>query len=327
MANKIQIRRGSGTPTTGVLDIGELGWDATNKKLYVGNGSGQAATWISNTGYTGATGPQGNTGSRGDTGPTGYTGLTGATGSIGYTGPTGSVGPTGYTGATGSKGSRGYTGATGPTGYTGLKGATGSRGNTGPTGDTGYTGATGSQGSQGPRGDTGPIGYTGNTGATGAQGARGPTGSAGPTGYTGATGSQGSQGPRGYTGSQGGGLTLLWTNSSWTSSSVGGMGDYTASLNLSSYSHVLIFFRVHVQSNYPYSKYLVSDIAEVGSKHIRVTHESEGCYLAGRPYKVTTSGVTFAYGFWVGSDGYNTSSRNSSDYQCIPVRIYGIKKT
>lgn len=38
MANKIQIRRGSGAPAMGVLDVGELGWDITNKKLYVGNG-------------------------------------------------------------------------------------------------------------------------------------------------------------------------------------------------------------------------------------------------------------------------------------------------
>ena len=34
MANKIQIKLGTDAPKTGVLDIGEPGWDITNKKLY-----------------------------------------------------------------------------------------------------------------------------------------------------------------------------------------------------------------------------------------------------------------------------------------------------
>ena len=117
MTNKIQIKRGSETPATGILDVGELGWDSTNKKLYVGNGSGQAATWISNTGLTGATGYTGATGSRGPTGskgPNGYTGATGSGGSQGSRGPTGSKGPTGYTGATGGGGSQGSRGPIGP---------------------------------------------------------------------------------------------------------------------------------------------------------------------------------------------------------------------
>ena len=37
MANKIQIKRGAGAPSPGILDDGELGWDIINKELYVGN--------------------------------------------------------------------------------------------------------------------------------------------------------------------------------------------------------------------------------------------------------------------------------------------------
>ena len=53
MAQKIQIKQGSGAPAKGVLDVGELGWDITNKKLYVGNGLNEAPTYISNTGPKG----------------------------------------------------------------------------------------------------------------------------------------------------------------------------------------------------------------------------------------------------------------------------------
>jgi hypothetical protein len=44
--NKIQIKRGAGAPSPGVLDVGELGWDKTNKKLYVGNGTDNPSTQI-----------------------------------------------------------------------------------------------------------------------------------------------------------------------------------------------------------------------------------------------------------------------------------------
>ena len=117
--NKIQIKRGAGAPASGILDIGELGWDTANKKLYVGNGPGQAATWISNTGATGAKGPTGATGPKGATGTAGSQGPTGATGA---TGTKGQTGPTGNTGATGAAGSKGVTGPTGSTGKTGLDG-------------------------------------------------------------------------------------------------------------------------------------------------------------------------------------------------------------
>lgn len=44
MANRIQIRRGSGTPTSNNLLQYELGWDTTNKKLYIKSGSGTASS-------------------------------------------------------------------------------------------------------------------------------------------------------------------------------------------------------------------------------------------------------------------------------------------
>lgn len=37
MANKIIIKNGSGAPANGKLDTAELGFDKTNKALYVGN--------------------------------------------------------------------------------------------------------------------------------------------------------------------------------------------------------------------------------------------------------------------------------------------------
>lgn len=39
MANTIQIKRGAGAPGPGVLLDGELGFDRTNKQLYIGNGT------------------------------------------------------------------------------------------------------------------------------------------------------------------------------------------------------------------------------------------------------------------------------------------------
>jgi hypothetical protein len=36
MANIIQIKRGNGPPNPGDLKVGELGWDRTNKTLYIG---------------------------------------------------------------------------------------------------------------------------------------------------------------------------------------------------------------------------------------------------------------------------------------------------
>ena len=38
MANKIQFKRGEGAPAVGALDVGEPGFDLTNKKLYIGTG-------------------------------------------------------------------------------------------------------------------------------------------------------------------------------------------------------------------------------------------------------------------------------------------------
>ena len=39
MGNVIQIKRGAGKPSNGTLANGELGFDTTNKYLYIGNSS------------------------------------------------------------------------------------------------------------------------------------------------------------------------------------------------------------------------------------------------------------------------------------------------
>ena len=116
MGNKIQIKRGANAPGTGILDIGELGWDITNQRLYVGNGPTSEATCIENIGATGPTGDKGSTGDKG------------ATGDKGTQGPTGATGIQGYQGATGAQGYRGATGATGPKGNQGTTGSIGGRG-------------------------------------------------------------------------------------------------------------------------------------------------------------------------------------------------------
>ena len=65
MAQKIQIKQGSGAPAKGVLDVGELGWDITNKKLYIGNGTDSSATLIDGSGPRGSNGTRGYTGAIG----------------------------------------------------------------------------------------------------------------------------------------------------------------------------------------------------------------------------------------------------------------------
>ena len=39
MSNIIKIKRGAGKPADGVLKEGELGFDTTNKNLYIGSGN------------------------------------------------------------------------------------------------------------------------------------------------------------------------------------------------------------------------------------------------------------------------------------------------
>ena len=46
MANKIQFKRGEGAPAVGVLDVGEPGFDLTNKKLYIGTGIAESPILI-----------------------------------------------------------------------------------------------------------------------------------------------------------------------------------------------------------------------------------------------------------------------------------------
>lgn len=193
-------------------------------------------------------------------------------------------------------------------------------GATGPKGATGLTGATGSNGLLGPQG---VKGATGNTGATGSKGATGATGSKGPAGTTGFKGATGSKGPSGAK------ATLLWTNSAWTSNkttTMAIMDANTVSLSLSGYSYVLIYFRIHAEarSDYYQSTYLTSALARVGQKYLKTTFEADGCGLAGRGFSVTTTGIAFEQGYWVDPSRYNSRNRNASDYQCIPVKIYGI---
>ena len=40
MANKIIIKNGSGAPPSGSLAVAELGFDKTNKKVYIGHSDG-----------------------------------------------------------------------------------------------------------------------------------------------------------------------------------------------------------------------------------------------------------------------------------------------
>lgn len=49
--NKIQLKRGPGAPSKGLLDVGEPGYDSTNKRLYIGNGLDVDATAIPNEAY------------------------------------------------------------------------------------------------------------------------------------------------------------------------------------------------------------------------------------------------------------------------------------
>ena len=49
--NKIQLKRGSGAPSKGLLDVGEPGYDSKNKRLYIGNGLEVDATAIPNEAY------------------------------------------------------------------------------------------------------------------------------------------------------------------------------------------------------------------------------------------------------------------------------------
>ena len=196
----------------------------------------------------------------------------------------------------------------------------------GPKGSTGISGSIGATGATGAKGATGPKGATGATGANGAAGSAGSAGAAGSKGPTGATGAKGATGSKGANGAK---ATLLWTNSAWTSNkttTMSTMGANTISLSLSSYSYVLIYFRVHaeVKSGNNQSTYLTSALARVGQKYLRTSFEADGCGLAGRGFNVTTTGIAFENGYYVDPTQYNSKNRVDSKYQCIPVQIYGI---
>jgi hypothetical protein len=218
----IQLRRDTAanwTSANPVLAAGEVGYDSTNNKIKIGNGT---STWTVLSYASGEAGPAGADGKtllngsgapsaglgiNGDfyidttsdeiygpktagawgaatsiIGPTGVAGPTGATGNVGATGPTGPVGPVGETGPAGPVGPKGDTGNTGAQGIQGIKG------------DTGDTGPAGAQGIQGVKGDKGDTGDTGPAGPQGIQGIQGLKGDKGDTGDTGATGPQGATG-------------------------------------------------------------------------------------------------------------------------------------
>ena len=52
MAFKLKLKRGTAAPSNTALDIGEPGFDTNGKKLYIGNGSGFAASGVSMDGHT-----------------------------------------------------------------------------------------------------------------------------------------------------------------------------------------------------------------------------------------------------------------------------------
>jgi hypothetical protein len=52
MAFKLKLKRGTAAPSNTALDVGEPGFDSSAKKLYIGNGSGVAASGVSMDGHT-----------------------------------------------------------------------------------------------------------------------------------------------------------------------------------------------------------------------------------------------------------------------------------
>jgi hypothetical protein len=51
MAFKLKLKRGTAAPSNTALDVAEPGYDSTGKKLYIGNGSGVAASGVSMDGH------------------------------------------------------------------------------------------------------------------------------------------------------------------------------------------------------------------------------------------------------------------------------------
>ena len=47
MPATIKPRRGSSTPATGALASNEIGVDTSNRRIFIGNGPGQASTLVS----------------------------------------------------------------------------------------------------------------------------------------------------------------------------------------------------------------------------------------------------------------------------------------
>jgi hypothetical protein len=149
------ILTGSGAPSAGAGNTGDLYLDTAATRLY---GPKAAGAWGSGVSLIG---PAGSTGATGAAGATGNTGATGATGGAGAA-ATINVG-TVTTGAAGSSASVTNTG----TSNAAVFAFTIPRGDTGATGAAGATGATGATGPAGPvAGTTGQIIYN-NAGSAG----------------------------------------------------------------------------------------------------------------------------------------------------------------
>jgi hypothetical protein len=125
--SKIQVRTGN-LDDLPQLALGELGWAADEKRLFIGNDPNVIGAQPDNTeiltqyypgtsgysgfngasGYSGATGPSG-----GASGVSGYSGLSGWSGASGISGYSGSIGTSGYSGTSGAYGISGTSGFSG----------------------------------------------------------------------------------------------------------------------------------------------------------------------------------------------------------------------
>lgn len=176
-ADGATILTGSGAPSDGNGNDGDLYMNTANGDVYQ-KGSGAWGSAIANitgpAGATGATGATGAQGPQGDPGNDGADGSNGATILVDAGAPSDGNGNNGDIYINSSNGDyylkSGGTWGSAEGNLTGPQGA---------TGDTGATGATGAQGPQGEQGETGPAGATGATGATGPQGPAGADGADG----------------------------------------------------------------------------------------------------------------------------------------------------
>lgn len=113
------------------------------------------------------------------------------------------------------------------------------------------------------------------------------------------------------------GMKLLWTNASPTSS----FDAQTVSLNLSSYSQVLVYFRVYSDSG-EYSAETFGVYGLVGNWCLAVCNAETGSNPSQRAFNITTTGVAFSRAYYCNSVG---GSLTWSSNLLIPYKIFGIK--